>query len=154
MTAKRKAKTKHDMSQQKQPLNKYPPLIRELIQKHEGNMLAASRAVGRVTAYWLNKFATGTEFDEKAKSIVQKALAGEVVPPSMRGGDNSVRNAILIVRSDLFEKLYDIGITMGGEWKMKTKAGGFWIGVIAMPGKELTPFLALATAKGVESYAT
>lgn len=141
----------------KQPLNKYPPLIRELLKKFDNNMLAASRAVGHGSGWWIGKFGHGRPLDDASKEIVEKALRGEAVPihsVGSRGGDMTKRAAIVIVKSDQFERLYDVAITMGGEWKLKKKAGGFWIGIVEMGNRDLTAYLALATAKGVESYTT
>lgn len=147
-------KTKHEKLQRKMALNEYPPLIRELLEKHEGNMLSASRAVGRATGYWLNRMAMNpSQFNQKAREIVTRAIAGDAIQPFARG-PGVPGTAVIISKTDRFEQLYNIGQTMGGEWVFKRRAGPDWVGIVKMPGNELQAFLALCRAKAAEIYIT
>lgn len=148
---------KNPSLQPKAKLNNAPPLIKALLKKFGDNRAEAARALGYTTSNPIIAWGTGRKsITPEDKTRIQAVIDGDGTqsPVHQKRKIGFEKTAIVISKADLFEQLYDVAKTMGGEWRFKKKAGSFWIGVVQMNERKLTGFLALATAQGVESYTT
>lgn len=125
------------------PLSAYPPLLAKLIEKHggpttKGAVVAAARALGYETPYWINRIANkDIPFDDAAQKRVQDALDGKppngkaaIAPEALADLDRGELGiAIVLCSSAKIEALYDATTAMGGKWLFKKKMGTSWLAI-------------------------
>jgi hypothetical protein len=137
------------------PLDEGRDLAKKLLATHNG-IASAAAAASNITGGTITDFAKGkARVGIAMAKRLRAALAGTPMPKMNRGGKavGAPKAAVLIAKAELFEHLYNLGQTLGGEWKFKRKAGPFWVAVLVLADVDMAGFCAIAAARGAETYA-
>lgn len=137
-----------------------PDVIRKLLEKFDGNISAASRAVGKSPGFfgYKNK-PEGGGYKEADLIAAQNVLDGQPVPEKSASKFDPEAHTfklgivIVVSRAAAFERLYDIGTAMGGHWVLKMSIGSSWLGIIKIIPKEKLQMFAKVAAYDAEKIA-
>lgn len=136
-----------------------PEAIRKLVAKFDGNISAAARAIGKSTGYLSYKNSRDGKYSEADLAAAQDVLDGkEITPASTATFDPTAHTfklgiCIVVSKTAQFERLYDIGEAMGGQWLMKMSIGTNWLGILKIVPKDKLQTFAKIAAYDAERIA-
>lgn len=125
---------------------KCPKPVRDLVEQAGWKFFTATKNA-RMGFDSLKKAAETGKMSPRVQRNVERALSGERVAVTSA---NSTTTSIIIFRASSFEKLYDIAIHLGGEWKFKKHLGSSWLAVLKMPSRDLVAYLAMVRSYDAE----
>jgi hypothetical protein len=123
-----------------------PSMLADLLEQHDGNISAASRAAGTTGNTIMAMISGGTEFNEKRQRMVFSGLHGvPLVGGDVEGPDTfKLGIAIVQVPSKNYDRVRDVAALLHGRVLFKTNTPVGWLVVYQIKGEDAKMFKRLS----------